>query len=191
MSRQTLRVLICFIGSAACADQRGQPEGDSPASARVTKDPEATFRAQLGRTWELTSLDTQDIRATHTGAAARAPQRYPGPKTRPTIRFSTEPAALSSSGSGAFSAGGWSFCNGYGTAYHLGPGDQLRFEGFQSTLVGCYGPDSLETRFFRHLANTRRFEIDSSALSLIAADSSRLTFALLPDSVRSPPDRSP
>jgi heat shock protein HslJ len=82
-------------------------------------------------------------------------------------------------------AGGWSFCNGYGSAYELGPGDQLRFHQFQSTLVGCDGPDSLETRFFRALAETRRFELDSSALTLVAADSSRLMFVPAPDSARS------
>jgi heat shock protein HslJ len=87
-------------------------------------------------------------------------------------------------------AGGSSFCNGYGSAYEVGPGDRLRFRQFQSTLVGCNGPDSLETRFFRALAETRRFELDSSTLSLIAADSSRLLFVPAPDSARSPPTSS-
>jgi heat shock protein HslJ len=73
-------------------------------------------------------------------------------------------------------AGGWSFCNGYGMAYVLGPGNQLGFRHFQSTLVGCDGPDSLESRYFRALANTRRFEMDATTLRLLAVDGSRLTF---------------
>ena len=77
-------------------------------------------------------------------------------------------------------ASGWSFCNGYGTAYELGPRDALRFRGFQSTLVGCDGPDSLETRFFRALYETRRIELDSARLSLIAEDGTRLTFVPVP-----------
>jgi heat shock protein HslJ len=85
---------------------------------------------------------------------------------------------------GAFAAGGWSFCNGYGTAYRFGPGDSLRFQGFQSTLVGCDGPDSLESRFFRALYVTRQVAFDADTLSLIAADGSRLKFIARPDSVR-------
>jgi heat shock protein HslJ len=79
-------------------------------------------------------------------------------------------------------AGGRSFCNSYGTAYELGPGGALRFRGFQSTLVGCYGPDSLETRFSRALSETRRIEIDSTQLSLVADNGSRLVFVLVTDS---------
>jgi heat shock protein HslJ len=82
-------------------------------------------------------------------------------------------------------AGGWSFCNGYGTAYELGPGDALRFHGYESTLVGCDGPDSLETRFFRGLHETRRIELDSARLVLIAENGRRLTFVLVPNSVDS------
>ena len=67
---------------------------------------------------------------------------------------------------GTRTAGGWSVCNGYGTAYTLGPADTLRFHGFQSTLVGCDSPDSLETRFFRGLHETRRIEVDGSFLGL-------------------------
>ena len=52
----------------------------------------------------------------------------------------------------------------------------LRFHGGQSTLVGCDGPDSLETRFFRALHATRRVAIDADTLALIAADGSRLRF---------------
>lgn len=84
-------------------------------------------------------------------------------------------------------AGGWSFCNGYGMAYVLGPGDQLGFRHFQSTLVGCDGPDSLETRYFRALANTRRFKMDAATLTLLAGDGSRLTFVPASDSATNLP----
>jgi heat shock protein HslJ len=84
-------------------------------------------------------------------------------------------------------AGGWSFCNGYGAAYVLGPGDRLGFRHFQSTLVGCDGPDSLETRYFRALGNTRRFEMDETTLTLLAEDGSRLTFVAASDSATNRP----
>ena len=144
------------------------------------------FRARVGRTWMLAQLGDQDIRATHTTPPPQRPGSYPGPRTRPTIRFTTEPETVLTSQPGVLRARGWSFCNGYGTAYELGPGDQLRFHGFQSTLVGCDGPDSLESRYFRALAGTRSFELDSSRLSLIAADGSRVTFETAPDSVGPP-----
>ena len=83
---------------------------------------------------------------------------------------------------GTFLAGGRSFCNGYGTAYKLGPADTLRFSGFESTLVGCDGPDSLETRFFRGLSATRRVALDASRLTLIASDGSQLRFVPASDS---------
>jgi heat shock protein HslJ len=67
-------------------------------------------------------------------------------------------------------------------AYVLGPGNGLGFRHFESTLVGCDGPDSLETRYFRALANTRRLEMDADTLSLLAADGSRLTFVAALDS---------
>ena len=79
---------------------------------------------------------------------------------------------------GMRTAGGWSFCNGYGTAYELGPRDTLRFHGFESTLVGCDGPDSLESRFFRGLHQTRRIELDSTRLGLVGEDGTRLLFVL-------------
>jgi hypothetical protein len=49
--------------------------------------------------------------------------------------------------------------------------------------VGCDGTDSLETRFFRGLQNTVRFELSNSSLTLVAADGSRLTFQRSTDSV--------
>lgn len=90
------------------------------------------------------------------------------PGRRPTIRFMANPPG----------AGGRSFCNRYGTPYEL-RGDSLRLTMIESTAVGCDGPDSLETRFFRGLWRTRRFELDSTAarLVLIAEDGTRLTFA--------------
>jgi heat shock protein HslJ len=87
------------------------------------------------------------------------------PGRRPTIRFAAEPLG----------AGGRSFCNGYGSPYEL-RGDSVRFTRIESTAVGCDGPDSLETRFFRALWGTRRFELDSARLVLIAEDGTRLTF---------------
>ena len=72
-------------------------------------------------------------------------------------------------------AGGRSFCNGYGSPFVL-DGDSLRITRIESSAVGCDGPDSLETRFFRALRNTRRFEMDSTMLALIAADGSRMIF---------------
>ena len=176
-----LATTILILGGAACAEQRSQPgRGEVPAeTARTT--PEATFRAQLGRTWELTQLGEQDIPASRTTGKVR-PGRHPGPGTRPTLRFTSESAAEMTGDSSSLQAGGWSFCNGYGMAYALGPGDQLGFRHFQSTLVGCDGPDSLETRYFRALANTRRFEMNETTLSLFAGDGSRLTFVAASDS---------
>jgi heat shock protein HslJ len=103
------------------------------------------------------------------------PLHDPHPGARPTIRFSAEPPA----------AGGRSFCNGYGGPYVLS-GDSLRITRIESTAVGCDGPDSLETRFFRALRETRRFEIDSGSLALIAADGTRLTFVPAPAAAVAP-----
>lgn len=113
-------------------------------------------------------------------APSRVPGRHPGPGSRPTIRFTAEPETSLYPDSALSRAGGWSVCNGYGAGYKVGPGDQLRFRGYQSTLVGCYGPDSLETRYSRGLAATRRFAIGSDTLVLIAEDGSRLTFVAAP-----------
>jgi heat shock protein HslJ len=77
------------------------------------------------------------------------------------------------------SAGGRSFCNGYGGPYVL-RGDSLRIDRIVSSAVGCDSPDSLETRFFRGLYNTRRFELGSAALILIAGDGTRMTFVPAP-----------
>jgi hypothetical protein len=55
-------------------------------------------------------------------------------------------------------------------------GDSLWIREVVSSAVGCDGPDSLETRYFRALGLTRRFEVDSAELRLLASDGTRLTF---------------
>ena len=168
---------LLLIGTGACSNEQRAKGSDSAVPPRTVEDPTAAFRARLNRTWELARLGSQDIPAPVVRPREAQPGRHPGPGSRPTIRFTSDaPGSLSDGTPGLLSAGGWSFCNGYGTAYALGPGDQLRFRGFHSTLVGCDGPDSLETRFFRALGSTRRFAIDSGALHLIAEDGSRLIF---------------
>jgi len=185
-----LAASVFLVGGAAYAEQRPRSGSDSSSAARsAARDaavPEVVFLARLGRTWELARMGTQDIPATRPGAAARRPGRHPGPGSRPTIRVTADPVAPMPGDSGTSHAGGWSFCNGYGAAYELGPGDRLRFRLLQSTLVGCDGPDSLETRCFRALARTRRFELDSATLSLVAEDGSRLTFLASPEVVEPP-----
>lgn len=170
---------MALLGCAA-----PEPSSRSGTAEASAPDLEATFRAHLGRTWELARIGEQDIPAPAAGNRPSSPGRHPGSGSRPTIRFMAEPTSESAvHPPGMPSAGGWSFCNGYGTAYKLGPGDMLRFHGFQSTLVGCDGPDSLETRFFRGLHETRRIELDSARLALVAENGSRLTFVLVANSV--------
>lgn len=176
-----LATAILILGGAACAEQRSRPGREEVRAETGRTTPEATFRAQFGRTWELTQLADQDIPASRKTGTVR-PGRHPGPGSRPTLRFTSESAAEMTGDSSSLQAGGWSFCNGYGMGYVLGPGDRLAFHHFQSTLVGCDGPDSLETRYFRALANTRRFEMDDTTLRLHAGDGSRLTFVAAPDS---------
>ena len=166
---------VVLVGVGACADRPHRGRDSSVVRASAVE-PTAAFRAHLGRTWELTRLGSQDIPAPRAGAVTPRARRYPGPHARPTIRFTAELVADSPGDTATFSAGGWSFCNAWGTGYRLGPGDQLRFHGFQSTLVGCDGPDSVETRFFRALHQTRRFEVDATTLVLVAADGSRIRF---------------
>ena len=177
-----LATIVLLLGGTACAEQRRPPEREKLSADTVWTSPETTFRAQLGRTWELTRLGDQDVPVSRTGPRKVRPGSHPGPGSRPTLRFTSESATEMTGDPRSLRAGGWSFCNGYGMAYVLGPGDQLAFRHFQSTLVGCDGPDSLETRYFRALGNTRRFEMDVTTLSLIAADGSRLTFVAASDS---------
>ena len=150
----------------ACTEQRTASSSDS-----------TNLQTRLRRTWELAQVGDQNIPAPFSPSRETQPGRHPGPGTRPTISFTPEAETTLSAGQPGFlRAGGWSFCNGYGTAYALGPDGQLTFRGFHSTLVGCDGPDSLETRFFRGLASTRRFTIESDTLQLIAEDGSKLMF---------------
>jgi heat shock protein HslJ len=134
---------------------------------RPLADAEADFRAQLGREWALISLGSREIPPPPAGTPPDSPGRDLVPGRRPTIRFTAEPPG----------AGGRSFCNGYGSPYELS-GDSLRLTRIESSAVGCDGPDSLETRFFRGLWGTRRFELDSAStrLVLVAEDGTRLTF---------------
>ena len=151
----------CVFGTAlALAGACGRP-------GRPTADPEAEFRAQLGREWALVRLGSREIPPPQPGTPADSPGRDLVPGRRPTIRFTAEPPG----------AGGRSFCNGYGSPYDL-RGDSLRLTRIESSAVGCDGPDSLETRFFRALWATRRFELDSvpKRLVLVAEDGTRLTF---------------
>ena len=157
----------------ACSEHRAASSSDS-----------TNLHTRLRRTWELARVGDQNIPVPVSPSRETRPGTHPGPGTRPTISFTSEAETTLSAGQPGFlSAGGWSFCNGYGTAYAAGPADQLRFRAFHSTLVGCDGPDSLETRFFRGLASTRRFTIESDTLQLIAEDESKLVF--VPASVAS------
>lgn len=191
--RRTFHLLLAafaafaaFVATTvACADRRTDGPSDSVGAARA-RDPEAAFRARLGRTWELARLGEQELPPSPPRATPRTRGQHPGPGGRPTIRFTAEPETTLYPDSALSRAGGWSFCNGYGAGYKVGPGDQVRFQGFQSTLVGCDGRDSLETRFFRGLPLTRRFIIGADTLVLIAGDGSRLVFVAAPDSAGPP-----
>src|SRR5688500_18725873 len=150
-------------GVFACS---GSAEGDRPidtaAEARqAAVASEGAFRASLGREWELAHLGST-VLPPSIARDPRIPPHDPHPGIRPTIRFTRD-----SSG-----AGGRSFCNGYGGPVIL-RGDSLRVPEIMSTAVGCDGPDSLETRFFRALRETRRFTFAGDTLALLGADSSR------------------
>ena len=161
------RLIIALVIVAACtggtdrpgSDERaGRTAGDSAARA------EAAFHAQRGREWELARLGAHELPP----SAPRSKDIPPGdpqPGVRPSIRFAADQPGV----------GGRSFCNGYGGPYVL-HGDSLRITRLESSGVGCDGPDSLETRFFRALRETRRFELDSATLVLIAGDGTRLIF---------------
>ena len=153
----TLYVLGAALALAGACGGPGRPVADA----------EAEFRAQLGREWALLSLGPREIPPAQPGTPSDSPGRDLVPGRRPTIRFTAEPSG----------AGGRSFCNGYGSPYDL-RGDSLRLTRIESSAVGCDGPDSLETRFFRALWGTRRFELDSASaqLVLVAEDGTRLTF---------------
>ena len=152
------------LGAALAAV--GALAGACAGPGRPAADPEAAFRARLGQEWALARLGAREIPPPPPGTPPDVPGRDLVPGRRPTIRFAAAPPG----------AGGRSFCNGYGSPYEL-RGDSLRLTRIESSAVGCDGPDSLETRFFRALWGTRRFELDSARLVLIAEDGTRLTFA--------------
>ena len=176
LASSLLAITIAVFGAIGCTDQPAASGSDSTAAVPPDKAPEAMFREQLGRTWELARLGDQEFPANPPRTEAPVPGRHPGLGTRPTIRFTDDTATNMNGVPGMKAASGWSFCNGYGAAYRLGPGDQLRFQQFQSTLVGCDSPDAPESRYFTALGNTRRFAIDSATLTLIVDDTTRLTF---------------
>jgi heat shock protein HslJ len=149
------RILVVSLALASACAEREHP----------ARNAEAEFRTQLGRQWELVRLGPHEIPPPPPGTPPDSLGRDLVPGRRPTIRFSGDPPGL----------GGRSFCNGYGGPYVL-RGDSLRIESIESTAVGCDGPDSLETRFFRGLRETRRFELDSASLVLITEDGTRLVF---------------
>ena len=155
--RRSLLLFVMLL--AAC-------EGKAGVAAK-RPDPETAFRASLGKRWELTRLGSREIPAPPAGTSPDTPGKDLVPGRRPTIRFDTVPPRV----------GGRSFCNAYGGPYEL-RGDSLRIGEIISTAVGCDGTDSLETLFSRALRETRRFEVDSLTLVLIAGDGSRAIFTL-------------
>jgi heat shock protein HslJ len=163
----TARSFFCsalLLGIAACSDTAERdPPMDTAAEAREAASArEAAFRASLGREWELARLGSTELPAS-VPRDSTIPPGDPHPGIRPTIRFAEDPSG----------AGGRSFCNGYGGPFLL-RGDSLRIPEIVSTAVGCDNTDSLETRFFRALRETRRFAFAGDTLSLLGADSSRL-----------------
>jgi heat shock protein HslJ len=168
LRRLAPRHLGAFLAlSVACMGGDDRETSADSAARRIgagRANAERAFRAQLNRPWELAKFGARELPPTP-ARPANLPVGDPHPGARPTIRFSADPPG----------AGGRSFCNGYGGPYVL-RGDSLRILRLESSAVGCDGPDSLETRFFRALLETRRFELDSSSLVLIAADGMRLAF---------------
>ena len=159
-----IRALLASLLAAtvACGDRRAEP--DTAASA-PTVDPEAEFRAQLGRSWELVRMGGRDVPPPPAGTPEDSVGRDLVPGRRPTLGFALDPTG----------AGGRSFCNGYGGPFVF-RGDSLRITEIVSSAVGCDGPDSVETRYFRGLRMTRRFELGRDSLKLIAEDGSALVF---------------
>ncbi len=153
-----------LVALSACSgsDVR-ESQIDSAAQAREAATvSERAFRASLGREWDLARIDTTELPPS-VERDPRIPPGDPHPGIRPTIRFTNDSSGV----------GGRSFCNGYGGPFVL-RGDSLRFPGIVSSAVGCDGPDSLETRFFRALRETRRFALAGDTLTLLGADGSRL-----------------
>ena len=169
-SRRAAMLTTFCIALSGCADSDRSPR--EPAR-EVARDPEAAFRSQAGRQWSLVRMGTREFPPPPAGTPLDSPGRDLVPGRRPTISFTLEPAR----------AGGRSFCNSWGGPYTL-RGDSLRITEWMGTAVGCDGPDTPEESYFRALGATRRFELDSNLLSLIAVDGSRLVFE---PSAASPP----
>ena len=153
---------LCLPLLSGCADSARSPREGASAESR---DPEAAFRAQAGREWSLVRMGTREFPPPPSGTPLDSPGRDLVPGRRPTIAFTLDPAR----------AGGRSFCNSWGGPYTL-RGDSLRITEWMGTAVGCDGPATPEGAYFRALAETRRFELDSNTLALIASDGSRLVF---------------
>ena len=157
-------VVLIALGAACGRDRREAADSDMGSTTASPARAEEAFRAQLGREWELAQLGAYRVPP----SVPRNPGIPPGdpqPGVRPTIRFASDQPGF----------GGRSFCNGYGGPYSI-RGDSLRMTRIESSAVGCDGPDSLETRFFRGLRETHRFALDSAVLTLITSDGTRLVF---------------
>lgn len=154
---------LLLVGGASCAERR--PGARDSAGPRGPAATEAEFRSRFGRTWELARLGEQDIPVPAAGTPTDLAGRDLVPGRRPTLRFSLDQTG----------AGGRSFCNGYGGPFDV-RGDSLRLGQIVSTAVGCDGTDSLETRFFRGLRETRRYTIANDTLTLHGSDRALLVF---------------
>jgi heat shock protein HslJ len=174
--RTTQRLAVLVFAGAACSapGERAVPDSALVNAGEAASASEAALRASFGREWELASLGSQVIPPS-VARDPRIPAHDPHPGIRPTIRFTADPSG----------AGGRSFCNAYGGPWRLA-GDSLQITQIESTAVGCDGPDSLETRFFRGLRETRRFEFVGDTLVLIASDGTRLQFVSVAPATRAP-----
>ena len=174
--RTTQRLAVLAFAVVACSARGdGEVSDSAPVNAGdAASASEAALRASFGREWELARLGSQ-ITPPSVARDPRIPAHDPHPGIRPTIRFAADPSG----------AGGRSFCNAYGGPWRLA-GDSLQITQIESTAVGCDGPDSLETRFFRGLRETRRFEFVGDTLVLIASDGTRLQFVPVAPATSSP-----
>jgi heat shock protein HslJ len=174
--RTTQRLSVLVFAVVACSAPGEREVADSAVVNAETSASasETAIRASLGREWELARLGSQVIPPS-VARDPRIPAHDPHPGMRPTIRFASDPSG----------AGGRSFCNAYGGPWRLA-GDSLQITRIESTAVGCDGPDSLETRFFRGLRETRRFAFVGDTLVLIASDGTRLQFVPVAPATRAP-----
>ena len=173
-ARKRVAIVAVFAAIACSAGEREQADSGAAAPRYSPASSEAAFRATLGREWELARLGAQALPPS-VARDPRIPVHDPHPGIRPTIRFTAERSGV----------GGRSFCNAYGGPFRLA-GDSVQISRIESSAVGCDGPDSLETRFFRGLRETRRFELIGDTLALIAGDGTRLQFVPVPPAARAP-----